>query len=148
MAILSKQGCKVEAYLAVALGMGERCRAQLLPERLAVSMLAISMLETQRGSPRGNRCHPPVSGRSQRLIYSFYYYPSPQGDPPGGTRGLKSFHSFADECPTKQMLPPTGIQSSRSPSWCWVLDAAVRFTSRIASSPLYSEGAWPCPGQA
>lgn len=39
MVLLSKQGCKVEGYLAASLGMGERCRAQLLPKRLALRLV-------------------------------------------------------------------------------------------------------------
>lgn len=50
--------------------------------------LAISMLEAQCGSPRGNFHHPAVSGRSQRLRASFFHYTPPQGDPPGVVSSL------------------------------------------------------------
>lgn len=101
--------------------------------------LAISVLEAQCGSPGGN-CHRPAAGsRSQRLKASFFttHHPKEASQEEREGTGLKSFHSFSDESPSKSTPPPTRIQSSNSLSPCWVLDAAVRFAQCTVSSPPY-----------
>jgi len=57
--------------------------------------LAVSKLEAQRGTPRGNCHHPDVSCRSQRLKDSFFFcYRPPPEQLPGGRRGLRGRLKF------------------------------------------------------